>query len=196
MQLVAVKQNWSMKSSTNHSWESHIFWILVKVQKDIKCVIENKEETTHTTRPRSGRVVYKKLLLRYLTDFFSEPFFKKCLFWRARLSPFGGGGKIFWEARRLTSFSDVFKIVDPLSLYWFGINFLFKIWSIPRCFLEKPLRKFSFWKNHDKEFSSKNPLGNLHFPKDQGEGFFFEKPLRKFAFSKKSRWRFFLRKTP
>ena len=29
-----------------------------------------------------------------------------------------------------------------------------------------------------KVFSSKNPLGNLHFPKNQGEGFFFEKTLR------------------
>ena len=146
MQLVSMNQNWSMESSTSHPWENHIFSILVKVQKDIKCLIENKEGTTHTIRPRSGRIVYKNYCLGTWQIFFRNHFEKSVSFGARVCPPLGAGENFSWEARRLTSFSDVFKIVDLLSLYWFWIDFHFKLWWIPRYFLKKPLRKCSFGK--------------------------------------------------
>ena len=129
-------------------------------QQDIKCLIDNKEGE-HTQRDRVAVALYiKKILLRYLADFFSEPFFKKCLICSARLSPCGGGGKFLWEAQRLFWFSDVFQSCDPHSLYGFSIDFQFKMWWISCRFVKKPLRKWVISKFQDQKFSSKTPLGN------------------------------------
>ena len=61
MQLVAMNQNWSMRSSTHPPSDHHIFWIMMKIKKDITCLMETEEQTIHATRPRSGRVVYTKI---------------------------------------------------------------------------------------------------------------------------------------
>ena len=107
---------------------------------------EQRRDNTHTIRPRSGRIVYKNYCLGTWQIFFRNHFEKSVSFGARVCPPLGAGENFSWEARRLTSFSDVFKIVDLLSLYWFWIDFHFKLWWIPRYFLKKPLRKFSFGK--------------------------------------------------
>ena len=54
-----------------------------------------QRRTIHTTRPRSGRVVYKKLLLRYLADFFRNRFSKSVSFGARVCPPLGAGEKFF-----------------------------------------------------------------------------------------------------
>ena len=103
-------------------------------QKDIKSINQQRKDTT---RARSARVVYSNLLLRYLTDFFGETFFKKCRFRDARLSPFGGGGKISTEARRHFTFLEVFKILDSLSLHYLETEFSFEKIKKPMISFEK-----------------------------------------------------------
>ena len=104
------------------------FWIMVKVQKDIKCLIGNKEGTTHTIRPRSGRIVYKNYCLGTWQIFFWNHFEKSVSFGARVCPPLGAGGNFWWEARRLSSFSDVFQGCDPHSLFGFSIGFHFKMW--------------------------------------------------------------------
>ena len=80
-------------------------------QEDIKCLIENKEGE-HTQRDRAAVALYiRKILLRYLADFFRNPFSKSVSFAARVCPPLGAGENFFGKPRDFFDFRTFFKVV-------------------------------------------------------------------------------------
>ena len=110
--------------------------------------------------------------------FFNGTFFKKCHFWRARLSPFGGGGINFCGSPA-GFFSPVLKIFDWISFHFLYLNSSWQnekfcirlknhvgdIFWFDKNVMDCEFTRWTIW------FATKNHLGN---------GFLFQKKNRNF----------------
>ena len=193
-----MKENWSKKSLTSHPWESHIFLNLG--ESPGRYQVSNwkqRRDNTHNATAQRSRCIYRKYCLGTWQIFFFGPVFKKCVFCRARLSPFGGGGNFFGKPGDLLHFQTFSKLLIHSPYIDFELNFISKFGQFQDIFLKNSSGNFHFEKITTKNVFEK-PLRKCEFKKTSRRRISFEKfekPLRKCVFQKKIEMRIFLRKT-